>query len=39
MMHSPEPWFVHRTFNACAERQNTENFGGFLDLPRQTIIR
>jgi len=28
-----------RTFNACNERRNWENFGGFLDLPNQTIIR
>lgn len=28
-----------RTFNACAARRNTENFGGFTDLPFQTIIR
>ncbi len=28
-----------RTFNACTERRNWENFGGFLDLPNQTIIR
>jgi phage-related protein len=28
-----------RTFNACCERQNTENYGGFNDLPLQTVIR
>lgn len=28
-----------RTFNACAERLNTDNFGGFTDLPFQSIIR
>lgn len=28
-----------RTFNACCERLNWENYGGFLDLPRQQIIR
>lgn len=28
-----------RTFNACTERRNWENFGGFLDLPNQTVIR
>jgi hypothetical protein len=28
-----------RTFNACCERRNWENFGGFLDLPYQTVIR
>lgn len=28
-----------RSFNECAERRNTENFGGFTDLPNQTIIR
>ncbi len=28
-----------RTFNACAARLNTENFGGFLDLPFQQILR
>lgn len=28
-----------RGFNHCAERKNTENFGGFLDLPLQAIIR
>ncbi len=28
-----------RTFNACCERRNWENFGGFLDLPNQSIIR
>jgi hypothetical protein len=28
-----------RTFNGCTERQNWENFGGFLDLPNQAIIR
>jgi phage-related protein len=28
-----------RTFNGCAERENVENFGGFTDLPNQTIIR
>jgi hypothetical protein len=29
----------NRTFNACAERLNVENFGGFLELPGQTVIR
>jgi hypothetical protein len=29
----------NRSFNACAERQNTENFGGFTTLADQTIIR
>jgi hypothetical protein len=29
----------NRTFNACAERRNTENYGGFNDLPLQTVIR
>jgi len=28
-----------RTFNDCAARLNTENFGGFLDLPYQAVIR
>ena len=28
-----------RTFNACCERRNTENYGGFTDLPNQTIVR
>lgn len=28
-----------RTFNACAERGNVENYGGFNDLPTQTVIR
>lgn len=28
-----------RTFNACCERENWENFGGFTDLPYQTVIR
>lgn len=28
-----------RLFNACNERRNWENYGGFLDLPNQTIIR
>jgi len=28
-----------RTFNGCNERRNAENFGGFLDLPTQTVIR
>ena len=28
-----------RTFNACAARLNTENYGGFNDLPTQTVIR
>lgn len=28
-----------RNFNACCERQNTENYGGFNDLPIQTVIR
>jgi hypothetical protein len=28
-----------RTFNACAARLNTENYGGFDDLPTQTVIR
>jgi hypothetical protein len=28
-----------RTYNGCAERRNTENFAGFLDLPYQTVIR
>jgi hypothetical protein len=28
-----------RTFNDCCERRNWENFGGFTDLPNQTIIR
>jgi len=28
-----------RTFNACCARQNWENFGGFLDLPYQQVIR
>lgn len=29
----------NRSFNACCERRNWENFGGFTDLPNQTIIR
>ncbi len=28
-----------RSFADCCERKNTENFGGFLDLANQTIIR
>jgi hypothetical protein len=28
-----------RTFLACCERRNWENYGGFLDLPRQMVIR
>lgn len=28
-----------RSFNACCARGNWENFGGFLDLPYQSIIR
>ncbi|MBC8096542.1 MAG: phage BR0599 family protein, partial [Akkermansiaceae bacterium] len=28
-----------RTFNHCCERQNWENFGGFLDLPFQAVVR
>lgn len=28
-----------RTFNACAARGNTENYGGFDDLPVQTVVR
>lgn len=28
-----------RTFNACCARLNTENYGGFNDLPTQTVIR
>jgi len=28
-----------RTWNACCERQNWENFGGSLDLPYQQVIR
>lgn len=28
-----------RTFNACCERRNEENYGGILDLPRQGVIR
>jgi len=28
-----------RTWNACCERRNWENYGGFLDLPHQMIIR
>lgn len=28
-----------RNFNACAERGNVENYGGFDDLPTQTVIR
>lgn len=28
-----------RTFNDCCTRRNWENFGGFTDLPNQTIIR
>jgi hypothetical protein len=28
-----------RTFNGCASRNNLENYGGFTDLPFQTIIR
>ena len=28
-----------RTFNACCARGNTENYGGFNDLPTQTVIR
>jgi hypothetical protein len=27
------------TFNACCARLNTENYGGFNDLPTQTVIR
>ncbi len=28
-----------RNFNACCERGNIENYGGFDDLPTQTVIR
>jgi hypothetical protein len=28
-----------RNFNACCARLNTENYGGFDDLPTQTVIR
>jgi hypothetical protein len=28
-----------RTWNACCERRNWENFGGFLDLPNQSMLR
>lgn len=28
-----------RSFADCCERKNTENFGGFLDLANQTVIR
>jgi hypothetical protein len=28
-----------RTFNGCAERQNTENFGGFDSIPNETVAR
>lgn len=28
-----------QTFNACCERRNWENFGGFTDLPYQAVIR
>ncbi len=28
-----------RTFNACAERGRTEDFGGFGDLPLEAIVR
>lgn len=28
-----------RTFNACCARLNWENYGGFNDLPTQTVIR
>lgn len=28
-----------RTFNACAARLNTENYGGFTTLPYQTVVR
>jgi hypothetical protein len=27
-----------RSFNACAEKQNTENFGGWTTLPDQTVV-
>jgi len=27
------------TWNACCERRNWQNFGGFLDLPIQSVIR
>lgn len=29
----------NRTFNDCAERRNTENFGGFNSLPFETVLR
>ena len=28
-----------RTWNACCARRNWENFGGFLDLPYQAVVR
>jgi len=28
-----------RTFNACCERLNLENFGGFTTMPEQTVQR
>ncbi len=28
-----------RTFNGCAEKLNTENYGGFDTLPSETIVR
>ena len=28
-----------RTFNGCAMRQNTENFGGFESIPVETVVR
>lgn len=28
-----------RSFNGCAERQNTENYGGFDSLPNETVVR
>jgi hypothetical protein len=28
-----------RTWNGCCERRNWENFGGFLDLANQSVIR
>jgi hypothetical protein len=28
-----------RTFNACAERLNTENFGGFNSMPSETVVK
>lgn len=28
-----------RTFNACAARANTDQYGGFNDMPIQTVIR